>query len=104
MVSVQAVVSWHRDAAQIVRSRVESRTPLKRASVLVAALVVRLKAEWPNGGTRRVAGMLAPLGIAAWRSTNPTLASIRMSLRAYAPWFNAHRPHPRLGQRTSDEV
>ena len=69
MVSVQALLNWHKDAAKLERTLVEGRTPLKRASDLVAALVLRLKREWPRWGTRRVAGILARMGIAASRST-----------------------------------
>lgn len=54
MVSVQALVNWHRDAAKIERTLVEGRTPLKRASDLVAALIVRLKDECPPARLRRV--------------------------------------------------
>ena len=39
-------------------------------------------------------------GLALYRP----LASIRTRLRAYATWFNAHRPHQGLGNRTPDEV
>ena len=69
MVAIQTLLNWHRDADQIERSLVDGRLPLKRASDLVAALVLRLKREWPRWGTRRVAGVLARLGIAASRST-----------------------------------
>ena len=69
MVSFQTLVNWRRDAADIERVLVDGRTPLKRASDLVAALTLRLKREWPRWGTRRLAGMLARMGIAASRST-----------------------------------
>jgi putative transposase len=32
------------------------------------------------------------------------VARIERSLSAYADWFNRHRPHQGLGQRTPDEV
>jgi putative transposase len=88
MVSLQALVNWHRDAAKIERTLVEGRTPLERASDLVGALVVRLKAEWPSWGSRRVAGILARLGVAASRST---VQRILRRPRAPAPTRNAVR-------------
>ena len=32
------------------------------------------------------------------------IATIQRKLLAYSHWFNAHRPHQGLGQRTPDEV
>jgi putative transposase len=69
MVSLQTLLAWHRDATEIERTLVDGRTPVKRASDVVAALVLRLKREWPRWGTRRVAAVLARMGIAASRST-----------------------------------
>lgn len=69
MVSVQSLLNWAKDAAQAEHQLVDGRTAIKRPSDLVAALVLRLKREWPRWGTRRVAGVLAKLGLAASRST-----------------------------------
>jgi putative transposase len=48
---------------------VQGRRPLNALPDLVAELVHRLKREWPRWGTRRVAGILARLGLAASRTS-----------------------------------
>jgi putative transposase len=69
LVSVQSLLNWAKDAAKNDCHLVDGRTPIKRPTDLVAALVLRLKREWPRWGTRRVAGVLVRIGIAASRST-----------------------------------
>jgi hypothetical protein len=66
VVSEQVVLNWRRVAR---RKASPLLPPLRRLPDLVAELVHRLKAEWPAWGTRRIAGVLARLGVRASRST-----------------------------------
>jgi putative transposase len=69
VVSVQTIVSWRNEVARGVARLVQSRPPVNRLPDLVADLARRLKREWPRWGTRRIAGILARLGIRASRTT-----------------------------------
>lgn len=79
----------------------DGRTPLKRASDLVAALTLRLRREWPRWGTRRLAGVLARLGIAVSRSTvqrilrrpGTTAPAPSIARRAHGPLVAKHPKH-----------
>ncbi len=64
----KTVQNWMRAAERNLRS-VRPRTPIDDAMALVRDLTWRLKAEWPNWGTRRIAGMLVQLGIQTSRTT-----------------------------------
>src|SRR5882672_8737854 len=63
VVSVQTLVNWKNDLAHAAGQLVRGRRPVNALPDLVAELVPRLKREWPAWGTRRVAGVLARLGI-----------------------------------------
>jgi len=69
VVSVQTLVNWKNDLAAAAGRLVRTRKPVNALPDLIADLVHRLKREWPAWGTRRVAGVLARLGVEASRST-----------------------------------
>lgn len=69
VVSVQSLFNWRREVASGTTHRVHGPKPVNRLPDLVTDLAHRLKREWPAWGTRRIAGVLARLGVAASRST-----------------------------------
>ena len=69
VVSVQSLFNWRREVASGTTHRVHGPKPVNRLPDLVTDLVQRLKREWPPWGTRRIAGVLARLGVEASRST-----------------------------------
>lgn len=69
VLSVQTVVNWRKDVARGEDRLVRPRHPGNALPDLVAELVHLLKREWPRWGTRRAAGVLARLGLAASRSS-----------------------------------
>ena len=89
VVSVSAVMGWRRDARSEKPSRVSTKPPANKLPDLAAELVRRLRREWPKWGTRRIAGVLARLGVAVSRT------SIRAFLRR-----KPKRPSPAAAQRT----
>jgi len=65
-VTRQTITNWRRDL------RRDAPTCLPRIGTLgelVSELVIRLKAEWPEWGTRRIAGQIARLGVKVSRSS-----------------------------------
>ena len=62
----QTITNWRR---AMERRNPGLLPPLGTVRELVSELVLRLKAEWPDWGTRRIAGKLARMGIQASRST-----------------------------------
>ena len=73
VVSVPALLSWRRDARSDEPQVVAAKPPVNKLPELVAHVAQRLKKEWPRWGTRRIAGVLARLGISASRTTVQTL-------------------------------
>jgi putative transposase len=69
VVSVQTVVNWTKDVASGSARLVQAKPPLHTLPDLIADLVRRLKREWPHWGTRRIAGMLARLGLRVSRTS-----------------------------------
>jgi putative transposase len=69
VVSVQTLLNWKKDIASAAARIVRARRPVNALPDLVADLVHRLKREWPAWGTRRLAGVLARLGVEASRTT-----------------------------------
>jgi putative transposase len=65
-VTRQTITNWRR---ALRRKGSTLLPPLPTLRDLVEELVVRLKAEWPQWGTRRIAGKLARMGVKASRST-----------------------------------
>ena len=88
VVSVRAIMSWRRDARSEKPARVSTKPPANKLPDLVADLVRRLRREWPKWGTRRIAGVLARLGIAVSRT------SVRALLRR-----RPKRPSPAAAHR-----
>ena len=65
-VTEQTILNWRRDLEKQSPLLVP---PLRGLPDLVHDLVHRLKVEWPQWGTRRIAGQLARLGVKASRSS-----------------------------------
>lgn len=79
VVTVQTLVNWTRDVEAGVTRVVRARRPLNALPDLVGELSAFLRREWPGWGTRRIAGVLAALGIKASR------ASVQRLLRRPLP-------------------
>ncbi len=69
VLSVQTVVNWNREVESGRARLVQARLPVNRLPDLVREIAHRLKGEWPRWGTRRIAGILARLGLKASRSS-----------------------------------
>jgi len=69
VVSVQTVLNWRRDADRGSARLVRGRRPGNALPDFVADLAHLLRREWPRWGSRRVAGILARLGVEASRSS-----------------------------------
>jgi transposase len=69
VLSAQTVVHWRREVADGRTRLVRTRRPGNALPDLVAELVHLLKREWPRWGTRRVAGILARMGLDASRTS-----------------------------------
>src|SRR5262245_52748052 len=92
VVSVQTLVNWKNDVASARGRLVRTRRPLNALPDLVADLAHRLKREWPAWGTRRVAGVLARLGVAASRTTVQRMLRRRPRRPARALSDGRHAP------------
>jgi transposase InsO family protein len=68
-VSVQTLLNWKGDVERGVVRRVAARKPLNALPDLVREVAAFLKREWPVWGTRRIAGILARLGLRASRTS-----------------------------------
>src|SRR5262245_40870208 len=69
VVSVQTLLNWKCDLARAAGQLVRARRPVNTLPDLVVEIVHRVRREWPAWGPRRVAQVLARLGVAASRST-----------------------------------
>jgi putative transposase len=69
VVSVQTVSNWRKDVERGEARLVRGRRPVNALPDMVCELVHLLRREWPRWGTRRVAGILARLGIEASRTS-----------------------------------
>jgi putative transposase len=69
LVTVQTLVNWRRAVERGEGPEVDGRVPLRRISDAAAELVLRIKRDWPRWGSRRIAGILARLGLSASRTT-----------------------------------
>ncbi len=69
VLSAQTVIHWHGDVASGRGRLVQLQRPGNALPDLVAKLVHRLKGEWPRWETRRVAGILTRIGLAASRTS-----------------------------------
>ncbi len=66
-VSRQTIINWKNACRQSEGSI--GRLPVRTLAELIEALVHQLRTEWPRWGTRRIAGILAHLGVTCSRST-----------------------------------
>jgi putative transposase len=69
VITPQTVLNWMKDVERSVSRLARARRPLNALPDLVGEIARRLKVEWPNWGTRRIAGVLARLGLKGSRST-----------------------------------
>lgn len=69
VVSVQTVINWTRDVESGLTHLVQAREPMNKLPDLVREIARHLKREWPRWGSRRIAGILARLGIKASRTS-----------------------------------
>jgi putative transposase len=69
VVTRQTIINWRRDVRKGLTRLVQARAPLNRLPDLVEEIARRLRREWPRWGTRRIAGLLARLGLQASRTT-----------------------------------
>jgi len=81
----QTLTNWAKDIERGVRRLVEARRPLNTLPDFVTEVAHFLRREWPRWGSRRIAGILAGMGLQASRS------SIQRILRR-----SPHRPTRRL--------
>ncbi len=69
VVTVQTVVNWTKEVESGIARVVRSRKPMNALPDLVRELTAFLKREWPRWGTRRIAGILAGLGVKVSRTS-----------------------------------
>jgi len=69
VVSVAAVKNWRRDLAHKLRRKVRGKAPMNKLPQFISEIARRLKRDWPRLGTRKIAGMLARLGLKASRTS-----------------------------------
>jgi transposase InsO family protein len=101
VLSVQTVVNWNRDVESGGARLVQAKPRVDKLPDLVREIAHRLKGEWPRWGTRRIAGILARLGLKASRSTvqralrerPPRPAAARRVLPGRAGEILAKRPN-----------
>jgi putative transposase len=89
VLSTQTLVNWYKDAAASAARVVAARVPMNRLCDLAAEVARRIRTEWPRWGTRRIAGILARLGLRASRS------SVQRALRRPG----SPRPFPKAATR-----
>ena len=86
VLSAQTIINWNRDVGSGRANLVQAKSPVNKLPDLVREIAQRLKGVWPRWGTRRIAGILARLGMKASRST------VQRALRE-------PRPRPATGAR-----
>jgi hypothetical protein len=69
VISLPTICAWLKDVRQGVRRLIRSRSPARGTSDLACEIAWHLKREWPRWGTRRIAGILARLGLEGSRSS-----------------------------------
>jgi len=79
VLSAQTIINWNREAGTGRGRLVQAKPPVNKLPDLVREITHRLKGEWPRWGTRRIAGILARLGMKASRS------SVQRALRERPP-------------------
>jgi transposase-like protein len=69
LVSGQTVLNWLDEVERGAARLIQSREPMNALPGLVREISFFLKREWPRWGTRRIAGILARLGLKASRTS-----------------------------------
>ena len=69
LITVQTLTNWRKDAARGLKDLIRTREPMNRLPDLVGEIARHLKSEWPNWGSRRIAGILARLGLKGSRTS-----------------------------------
>ncbi|HEX5135708.1 MAG TPA: DDE-type integrase/transposase/recombinase, partial [Planctomycetota bacterium] len=69
VLAAQTIINWNRDVGSGRANLVQAKSPVNKVPDLVREIAHRLKGEWPRWGSRRIAGILARLGMKASRST-----------------------------------
>lgn len=69
VISRQAILNWMRDIRRPSPMLVRSKKPLNALPDLIREITHHLRREWPRWGTRRMAGVLARLGMKASRTS-----------------------------------
>jgi transposase InsO family protein len=101
VITDQTVMNWLEDVRDGLIRLVRSRKPMNALPDLVRELSCLLRREWPRWGTRRIAGILARLGLKASRT------SVQRILRRKLPRPAARLGHPARGPhraRHSDHI
>ena len=89
LITVQTLTNWRKDAARGLKELVCTREPMNRLPDLVEQITRYLKTEWSGWGSRRIAGILARLGLKGSRT------SVQRTLRRPGP----PRPAKKAGVR-----
>ena len=97
-VTRNTIINWERAIERQDQKTVGALRPLARLPDLVAELAQRLRVEWPDWGTRRIAGTLAQMGVKVSRSTVQRIIRTRSPRPARAgslasPPLTASRPN-----------
>jgi len=92
VITPQTVLNWIKDVARGVSHLVHTRRPLNALPDLVGEVARRLKSEWPRWGTRRIAGILARLGLMGSRSSVQRLLRRPPAPRGSSPAARLGRP------------
>jgi len=69
VISRQAILNWMKDIHSKVPRLVQARVPMNSVPDLVREITHHLRRQWPRWGTRRMAGVLARLGLKASRTS-----------------------------------
>lgn len=69
VITQTTVMNWLKDVESGVARLVRTRRPMNALPDLVGEIARRLKREWPSWGSRRIAGILARLGLKSSRSS-----------------------------------
>ncbi len=69
LVTHQTVINWLKEAESGLQRLVRARTPMNALPDLVREVALFVKGQWPRWGTRRIAGILAGLGLSASRTS-----------------------------------
>ncbi len=80
LVTPTTILNWLKEVQSGAARLVQARKPLNALPDLVREVVHFLKRQWPRWGTRRIAGILARLGMMASRT------SVQRLLRKPPPW------------------